>query len=262
MHLKICNVQNFSLHDGPGIRTTFFLAGCPLRCAWCHNPETQSVKSTLIYEHKKCISCRACLECENSVHTLDNGIHSLKRENCNACGECVENCPAGALSLSVRPLSREEFNSVVEKQLRTVGKEGGITFSGGEPLTQTDTILQFLDGVDIHTACETCGYADSEVFSRLIDRMDYVMFDVKLADNDAHIKYTGVSNKLILENLRILQKSNKDHIIRTPLIKGITDKKENLDAIERLVGNSKWEKLPYNEITPYKYERIGKEYTL
>ena len=258
MDLKICSIQNFSLHDGPGIRTSIFLAGCPLRCSWCHNPETHTVSPVLVYDKAKCIVCGACAVCPNGVHTFAEG-HSIDRTKCNACGICVENCPAGALGLSVRELKKEEFIEIVQRQERLFKGRGGITFTGGEPLLQGDKILEYSEELQVHTAIETCGYADEELFARVVACMDFVMFDLKLADEVEHIKYTGVSNKPIFKNLEILRESGKPYLLRTPLIAGITDTKENLAAIKEIVKDSPWEKLAYNEFTPSKYERIGKE---
>ncbi|MBQ8343283.1 MAG: glycyl-radical enzyme activating protein [Clostridia bacterium] len=261
MGLKICNIQNFSLHDGPRMRTSIFLAGCPLRCTWCHNPETHTFLPVLIYDKAKCIGCGLCAACSNGAHTFAEG-HTIDRAKCNHCGLCVEKCPTGALSLSVRDLQKEEFLSVVRRQERLFKGRDGITFTGGEPLMQGEKILEYLDGLQVHTALETCGYADGDLFSRVIARMDYVMFDVKLADENEHIKYTGVSNKPILKNLEILRESGKPYLLRTPLIAGVTDTKENLSAIKEIVKDSPWETLTYNELTPAKYERIGKTFQI
>ena len=259
--LKICNVQDFSLHDGPGVRTTIFLAGCPLKCVWCHNPETRNMTSTLIFEEKKCTSCKKCTVCPNDVHTF-SPLHTVFREKCTLCGKCVTECNENALDFSTKDLSDEEFYELAERQKRLTGENGGITFSGGEPLMQGEKIIELAKSTDVNVALETCGYADENLFKRVIDSVDYVMFDLKLADENLHKKYTGVSNDLILRNLQILRNSGKDFVLRTPLIPNITDTKENLDAIKKIVGSDKWEKLEYNTLTPAKYARIGKEYLL
>ena len=261
MGVKICNVQSFSMHDGEGIRTTIFLAGCPLRCSWCHNPETHTQTPILIYDKQKCISCRRCEVCQNAVHTF-SPEHRVDRNVCEACGKCVESCPSKALSLSSRMLEKEELLRLVDRQKRLFGERGGITFSGGEPLMQGEALLNLLDGVDVHTALETCGYAEEDLFKRVVARMDYVMFDVKLIDEKEHIKHTGVSNELILRNLKNLRDSGKPYILRTPLIPGITDTPNNLSAIKEVLGDSPWETLPYNLLAPTKYERLGKTYKL
>lgn len=261
MRLQVTNMQPFSLHDGPGIRTTIFLAGCPLRCVWCHNPETHSQESTLLFEKEKCILCGDCGICPEKVHLFDTK-HILAREKCCTCGQCVAVCPAEALRLSVSDMNKEKFEALVHEQTALYGDTGGITFSGGEPLMQGEALLSMLEGVSVHTAIETCGYAEERLFCKVIDAMDYIMFDVKIADNARHIQYTGRGNAEILRNLKILMESGKPYCIRTPLIPGITDTEENLLAIKQLIGESPWEKIEYNMLAPVKYEKIGKEYPL
>ena len=261
MPLKITSIQDFTLHDGPGIRCTIFLAGCPLRCAWCHNPETQSTQSLLIYEQKECIGCRLCQTCPNGVHIFDEE-HILLRDQCTLCGRCVSLCPTGALAFSVTELSDAEYDRLVQRQKRLSGADGGITFSGGEPLMQGEMLLRLISSSDIHTAVETCGYGDEALFREVVKAVDYVMFDLKLADDAMHKKYTGVSNGPILRNLEILRASGTPFIIRTPLIPGITDTGENLNALSELIGADAWEKLHYNTLTPAKYARLGKDYPL
>ena len=261
MSLKITNIQDFTLHDGPGIRCTIFLAGCPLRCAWCHNPETQSAKPVLVYHQKQCIGCGTCQSCAAGVHRFVPE-HILLRENCTLCGACVAACPAEALEFSVRELSDEEFFRLVQRQKRLSGESGGITFSGGEPLMQGETLLRLMDSAKIHTAIETCGYAEEALFLEVVRKADYVMFDLKLADDRLHKQYTGVSNQPILRNLELLRSSGTPFLLRTPLIPGITDTEENLKGIAELVGKDPWETLPYNTLTPAKYEKLGMAYPL
>ncbi len=163
---------------------------------------------------------------------------------------------------SVRCLSEEEYLKIIERQQRLVGENGGITFSGGEPLMQGEKLIKFLEKTTIHKAIETCGYCKEELFKEVIKMVDFVMFDIKLTDENLHKKYTGVSNELILKNLGNLRASGKPFLLRTPLIPGITDTKENLEQIEKIVSRDNWEKLPYNTLTPIKYNRIGETYLL
>jgi len=261
MTLDITNIQTFSIHDGPGIRTTLFLAGCPLKCAWCHNPETQNGKPVLAFEGAKCTLCGRCAACPRMVHTFEQG-HKINRDNCILCGECIKNCPADALSSSQRALTEEEYIKVARRQERIVGDGGGITFSGGEPLYQGERFLHFLSLYPIHRAVETCGFAPEDTFCKMLELADFVMFDVKLADSGRHRKYTGVPNEQILKNLDNLRQSGKRFILRTPLIPGITDTEENLAAIREIVKDDHWETLSYNPLTESKYRRIGREFTL
>ncbi len=261
MELTISNIQTGTLHDGPGVRTTVFLAGCPLRCLWCHNPETQSMAPTLTFDVQKCTHCGICATCPSGVHAF-TPEHTIVWDKCTRCGQCVAVCPQGALGFSSRALTVEEYDALVKRQARLVGDQGGITFSGGEPLLQGENLLHFLERTSLHTAIETCGYADQALFREVIDAVDYVMFDLKIAHSDTHRLYTGVHNHLILDNLEWLRRCGKPYLLRTPLIPGITDTQENLTALAHIVGDSPWETLPYNPLTPAKYDRIGRPYIL
>ena len=263
MNLRVCSVQKFSLHDGPGIRTTFFLSGCPLRCKWCHNPETHEKDQQLLFEEKVCINCGICIGvCPLGAHSIQNGYHLLDRNLCNVCGKCAEICPTGALRLAHSEMTVDEALSLAKRDEGFYNDDGGVTFSGGEPLMQWDAISEFCNRSPFSVAIETCGYAEHNIFLKMLEKVDYVMFDIKLFNEEDHIKYTGFPNKLILENYKILKESNVQYCIRTPLIPNITDTEENLNSIKNLIGDDFWEKLPYNPLTPQKYEWLGKEFSL
>ena len=247
---RIFDIKECSVHDGPGMRTTVFLKGCPLRCIWCHNPEGLSKQPCIMVKHTLCKMCGLCKK-------------GCDHPECSGFSRCIHACPNGAISLSGKDYDHKELAKIILKnKVFFDASAGGVTFSGGEPLMQGEPLLDLLDGVDVHMALETCGCADEELFKKVIARMDYVMFDVKLIDEKEHIKYTGVSNRLILRNLEILRLSGKPYIVRTPLVSGVTDTLDNLSAIKEVVGDSPWETLPYNQLAPTKYERLGKTYKL
>ena len=246
----IFDIKEFSLHDGPGARTTVFLKGCPLVCRWCHNPEGLKKEKQLMVKTARCKGCRKCAA-------------PCSHPECQPYKRCIHACPDGLVEICGREIEAVDLARELMKNADILKmNNGGITISGGEPLMQWEFLEELLDNLKCHTAIETSGYADSDVFKRIIDKVDYVLMDIKLADRVEHKKYTGVYNDKILENLEYLKKSGKEYIIRTPLIPGITDTEENLDAIEKIIGNSKWEKLKYNEMAGVKYPMLGMEYGL
>jgi pyruvate formate lyase activating enzyme len=246
----IFDIKEFAVHDGSGIRTTVFMKGCPLRCVWCHNPEGLSGKRELYVSQNNCTGCGLCRrECSH--------------EECKPFGRCLHICPQDLVRVAGEKWEAETLAKKLlryEQLFNSTG--GGVTISGGEPLLQADfcrELLELLRG-RIHTAIETSGFAPSEDFSRVVELCDFVFMDIKLADPDMHKKYTGVDNAMILQNAELLKSSGKPHRFRTPLIPGITDTDENLAAIEKIVGDSAWERLPYNELAPVKYKNVGREY--
>ena len=247
----IFDIKEFSIHDGPGPRVTVFLKGCPLRCSWCHNPEGLQRQPQLLWKESLCVGCGRCrIPCDHP--------------QCQELGRCRLSCSAGALTLSGVNWEAEDLIKKLrgyESMLRSMG--GGITLSGGEPLYQPDFAEALLQGLaGIHRAIQTSGFASADVFQRILRHTDYVMMDVKLADPALHRQHTGVDNGPILQNLRILQESGKPHLLRTPLIPGITDTPENLQAIAKLAGDSPVELLSYNPFAGAKYAQLGMVFPL
>ncbi|MCI8525099.1 MAG: glycyl-radical enzyme activating protein [Oscillospiraceae bacterium] len=247
----IFDIKEFSVHDGPGPRVTVFFKGCPLRCQWCHNPEGLLPAPQLLWKRTLCTGCGACrVPCGHL--------------ECQPLGRCCHRCIHGALSLSGRTW---ELDALAARllgyggMLRSMG--GGVTLSGGEPLYQWEfaaALLERLRGV--HRAIQTSGFAEADAFRAVLAETDYVMMDVKLADPAQHRRYTGVDNAQILRNLRILQESGTPHLLRTPLIPGITDTEENLRAVAALAGESPVELLEYNRFAPAKYGLLEQEFPL
>lgn len=247
----IFDIKEMAVHDGPGIRTTVFFKGCPLRCKWCHNPEGLSFKPQLMYKEVRCIACKNCQrECNHP--------------ECQPFGRCIHACPENCLEIAGKVVEVKELVTELKTSAEVLGESfGGFTFSGGEPLAQPQFLLELIEELkDFHLCIETSGFADSEIFKKVIEKLDLVIMDIKLADSDLHKKYTGVSNEQIIKNFEILKNSRKPYIIRTPLIPNITDTKENLSAIKELIGDSTWEKLPYNTMAGAKYKMLGIDYTL
>lgn len=248
----VFDIREFTVHDGPGGRITFFLKGCPLRCVWCHNPEGQRFEPEIMVKHALCTHCGCCTKNTESPDFIRYGRDASA-------------CPNGLISICGDTVTAKDILDRVlpMKEILTL-TEGGVTFSGGEPLSQPEFLREALDLLGengIHRAIETCGFTSAECFRALvIDRCEYVMMDLKLMDDEAHRSYTGVSNRTILENAKSLMESGKPFEFRTPLIPGITDTDENLAAIEDFIGGAKWEKLPYNTLAGAKYPMLGRAY--
>ncbi|MBQ2733541.1 MAG: glycyl-radical enzyme activating protein [Clostridia bacterium] len=254
----VFDIKEFSVYDGPGVRSTVFLKGCPLRCKWCHNPEGLSPKPEIFVSAGSCLNCGRCAV---------EGCEKAKGGTCTACGKCIYKCPGGLRRICGKSYTGDELEAVLMRQSVFFKDGGGVTFSGGEPTMQSDFLLEMLTRLrknGIHCAVQTCGYTPSEVFKQIIENTDFFLYDIKLADDAMHKAYTGVSNKLILENLKLLIESGKPFLGRTPIIDGVNNSVENLAATAELVKNAKnmlrFELLPYNGAAGGKYPMVGKEF--
>ena len=247
----IFDVKEMAVHDGPGIRTTVFFKGCPLRCAWCHNPEGLAFEPQLMYKKIRCIDCKNCQR-------------KCAHNECKPFGRCIHACPENCLEISGRTVTAKDLAAELRQSAEVLGNDfGGFTFSGGEPLAQQEFLLELTEELkNYHLCIETSGFASSEIFKSVIDKLDFVIMDIKLADSNIHKEYIGVTNEVILTNFEILKNSGKPYLIRTPLISGITDTKKNLAAIKQIIGDSIWEKLPYNTAAGSKYKMLGMYYSL
>ncbi len=251
MNGTIFDIKEMAVHDGPGIRTTVFFKGCPLRCIWCHNPEGLTTKPQLMYKANRCTSCKKCYE-------------KCNHPECQPFGRCLHICPENCLSVAGREISAKELAEEIIPSAEVLGDDfGGFTFSGGEPLMQGEFLLSLIEELEgFHLCIETCGFCESELFEKVITKLDFIIMDIKLADGKKHREYTGVDNAQILKNFEFLRKSGKPYVVRTPLIAGITDTKENLDAIQKIIGNSDWEKLPENNVAGAKYKMLNMDFPL
>lgn len=251
MIATIFDIKEMAVHDGPGLRTTVFFKGCPLRCKWCHNPEGLSFEPQLMYKQARCVGCQSCQKvCEH--------------EACQPFGRCIQACPENCLEIAGREVSVTELAAELKESAEILGESfGGFTFSGGEPLSQHTFLLELAEELkEYHLCIETSGYADSKIFKAVIDKLDYIIMDIKLADTELHKRYTGRGNERILENFELLRQSGKPFVIRTPLIPDITDTKENLEQIKEIIGDCPWEHIPYNAMAGAKYKMLNMTYEL
>jgi pyruvate formate lyase activating enzyme len=269
MRIRITDIQRFCTHDGPGIRTTAFFQGCPLRCVWCQNPECQTAEPRLRFTASRCIGCAACAAaCPNGVHRVSGGEHEVVRTRCAACGRCAEACPTAALGLAGEEWTPEEIMSVVERDGAFYeASGGGLTLSGGEPLWQAEgarALLELARQEGIHTAVETCGCVEWAVIESVQDAVGLWLYDVKHVDPGRHRRMTAESNERILSNLDRLLSAGAEVILRMPVIPGSN---EGEGAIEQL---AEWLRgrprigevhlMPYNRLAESKYRSLGMEY--
>ena len=260
----VCNIQRFSVHDGPGIRTTIFFKGCPLSCRWCHNPETISFRNELLYSPAECIGCGDCLEaCPRGA--LKRGPSGIVTDpaRCNLCLECTEICPSEARVPAARFYDSAALLDEALSDRDFYGEEGGITLSGGEPLAQADFLKSFLykaKAAGLHVTAQTSGFWRYEALEGLLDSIDLFFYDLKAADARRHQKLTGRSNGRILSNLKRLIQEGREVQVRMPLVAGLNDDWQNIEQTAQLLGELGCDGLtllPYHELGAGKREKLG-----
>lgn len=267
----IFDVKQYAIHDGPGIRTTVFLKGCPLCCRWCHNPEGIGTRPQILYRKRRCIGCGECVDVcpENALSLMPEGVIT-NRILCKSDGACAEICPADARELVGKTVSPEAMLEIVKKDIPFYSQSGGgVTFSGGEPLMQPEFLfrcLRLCGREGIHRALDTSGYAELEIVKQMAMETDLFLYDLKFMDTEKHMHFTGVSNQLILANLKYLARSGAQVIIRLPLIPGINDDDKNIDLVGMflrvLPEIETVHILPYHGYQQNKYVRLETEYML
>lgn len=265
----VTNIQKFSLHDGPGIRTTVFMKGCNLRCIWCHNPETYSKDIEVEYYSNKCTGCSRCVNaCGEGALSLVDGKIVRDRKKCVSCYNCEDKCVNGATVLCGKTYSPDELCAILLKDIKYYQKSGGgVTFSGGEPLLQSEFVFECVDILKshgVHCAVETASNINSEIYQKAIEKFDYFMCDIKAMDSTLHKALTGVPNDRILSNLKALASSGKDALIRIPVAMTLNGTDENITATAQFMkecGFSAIELLKLHRLSDHKYNALDMDIT-
>lgn len=267
----IFDIKRYSIHDGPGIRTTVFLKGCPLTCWWCHNPESHSPFPDVVFRPERCIGCGACEEaCPAGAIALTKVGYVADHERCIICGKCALVCPAEAREMVGKVTTVNDLVREIEKDVLFFDESGGgVTFSGGEPLSQPDFLVEVLEACrckNIHTVVDTCGYASQKTLERVACLTGLLLFDLKIMDPGLHKKYTGASNALILSNLQWISGQGFPVIVRVPVIPGINDTDGHVEALGTFLAAlpriPDINLLPYHPSAREKYRRLGMRYLL
>jgi len=267
----IFDIKKFSIHDGPGIRTTIFFKGCPLSCWWCHNPESQTPEPELMLWPDRCIRCGACISvCTQGAITWDSESMATDREKCTRCGACVEVCHAEARRIAGQEMTVAQVMAEIERDIPFYDESGGgATFSGGEPMMQRIFLLALLRACrqhEIHTAVDTCGFSTWEALDTVREHVNLFLYDLKLMDPAQHRAFTGVSNESILSNLQALSRHGHAIVLRVPLIPGVNDDDENIRQTGAFAANlphlERVDILPYHRAGIDKYHRLDKDYGL
>ena len=257
----VFDIQKSCTHDGPGIRTTVFVKGCPLRCVWCHNPESWRAAPELLYSADRCRNCGKCADvCPVGAHVFDGGVHVFKRERCMACGQCVKRCPSNALELCGRT---ETVSGVLAEVLKDrpfyESSGGGMTLSGGEPMACfafAEALMRAAVEAGIHTALETCGFAPVDRFERILPFTNLFLFDVKTLDPEKHRRFTGAPLESILKTLDYLNGAGAPVVLRCPLVPGLNDSPEELAGIGRLA--QRLDSVSAVQVEPYHPTGVSK----
>ena len=263
--MLVFNIQHFSTHDGPGIRTVIFLKGCPLRCAWCHNPEGMAFEPEVGYDERRCVRCGACTVCPAGAHRLSDGVHLFDRQRCRGCGRCAEVCPTAALEQLGREYTAEELCREAARDAAFYGTDGGVTVSGGEPFAQFEGLLELLRTLrqaGYSTAVETSGFTTPERLRETAAYTDLFLYDCKLTDTAAHRRYTGVGNEAVLSNLAVLDELGAEAVLRCPIIPGVNDTPEHIRAVGAIADAHPSvravEPEPYHPLGLRKYASVGR----
>lgn len=271
MKANIFNIQKFSIHDGPGIRTVVFFKGCPLRCRWCSNPESQSFHTQILWDPGKCLHCGLCQQScpTESIHFSDDGNFLFQHKTCKGCLTCTRQCPGNALKYTGKEMSEDEVMKEIMKDADFYEESGGgVTLSGGEVLAQpkfASLLLSECKKKGLHTALETTGYASHEMFVSVTEHADLLLFDMKHHDSKKHRLYTGVPNEQIIENLKWAVSHGKEVIARIPVIPGINDSLEDAREFSSLlcrIGIRQVDLLPFHQFGQNKYEQMHMDYKM
>jgi pyruvate formate lyase activating enzyme len=267
----IFDIRRFSIHDGPGIRTTVFFKGCPLSCWWCHNPESQAPGPELWLRGGRCIRCGECLKVcpEGAISQQEEG-YVTDQALCTLCGTCLEACAAEARQIVGQQMSVTQVMAEVERDIPFFDESGGgVTISGGEPLQQRKfliSLLRELKQKELHTTLDTCGYTSWKSLQEAQPFVDLFLYDLKLIDDDRHRQFTGVSNRLILQNLQRLVQAGRAVVVRVPIIPGVTDREDDLHQLGAFIAGLsaalRVDLLPYHRAATGKYERLNRDYHL
>lgn len=268
--MLLFDIKRYAIHDGPGIRVTIFMKGCPLSCVWCHNPEGISFKRERLYTKKRCIGCATCVNsCPVGALALTKDGVVTDRSLCRVCGKCTEVCPTLAMEMSGREYTLDEVMREIEKEgLFMDRSRGGVTFCGGEPLAHPRELIELLDRCgerSIHRVVDTTLFAAETVVREVIPRVELLLVDLKVMDSVSHKRFTGVPNEPILRNIRQVAEAGVDFVIRIPLIEGVNADETNIDRSAAFLASLPWSRrevnlLPYHDIGKAKHEKRGTVY--